>query len=70
MCILQLGLNVLSVFDVVHIGCAGFNIILGPMRPYLRALTIGWLLFLWGHVVASNKNSKSRKKMQKMRHRQ
>ena len=58
-CILQLGLNVLSVFDIVHIGCAGFNVILGPLRPYLRALTIGWLLFLWGHVVASNKNSRS-----------
>ena len=49
----------LSVFDIVHIGCAGFNVILGPLRPYLRALTIGWLLFLWGHVVAGSKDTSS-----------
>ena len=31
-CLLQLGLNVLS------IGCAGFNTFLGPLRPYFMAL--------------------------------
>ena len=46
-CALQLGLNLLSAFDVVHIGCAGFNKFLGPVRGVLRALTISWLSWLW-----------------------
>jgi copper chaperone CopZ len=50
-CILQLGLNVLSVFELIHIGCAGFNIILGPLRPYLRLLTLSWLCVLWFHAL-------------------
>eukprot|EP00943_MAST-04B_sp_MAST-4B-sp1_P007617 g7617.t1 len=50
-CILQLGLNVLSIFEVIHIGCAGFNIILGPLRPYLRLLTLSWLCVLWFHAL-------------------
>ncbi|GKY93149.1 hypothetical protein MPSEU_000282900 [Mayamaea pseudoterrestris] len=33
-CLLQLGLNVLS------IGCAGFNTYLGPLRPYFMAILI------------------------------
>merc|ERR1712188_357460 len=57
-CILQLGLNVLSVFDIVHIGCAGFNVILGPLRPYLRALTLTWLVVLWYHALGNNNKGK------------
>lgn len=46
-CVLQLSLNLLSTFDIVHIGCAGFNKALGPVRPYVRAMTAGWLGFMW-----------------------
>ena len=28
----QLGLNLLSAMDVLHVGCAGFNKTLGPVR--------------------------------------
>jgi copper chaperone CopZ len=47
-CLIQLGLNFLSAFDVLHIGCAGFNKVLGPLRPYTRGLTFAWLAVLWG----------------------
>jgi len=46
-CILQLGLNILSGLNVAHVGCAGFNKILGPLRPILRAVTFAWLGGLW-----------------------
>jgi len=46
-CVLQLGLNVLSTFDVVHVGCLGLNKTLGPLRPLTRALTLTWLAALW-----------------------
>ena len=46
-CVIQLGLNVLSTLDVVHLGCAGFNTILGPLRPYTRTLMFVWLGILW-----------------------
>ena len=56
-CLLQLGLNILSVFDIVHIGCAGFNVILGPLRPYLRFVTLTWLVVLWYHALGNNNNN-------------
>lgn len=40
-CLLQLALNTLAV------GCAGFNTVLGPWRPHLRALTAVWLSAMW-----------------------
>ena len=46
-CLLQLLLNALSWFNVMHVGCAGFNKILGPPRPYLRTITFGWLGLCW-----------------------
>lgn len=46
-CLLQLLLNALSWFNIVHVGCAGFNTVLGPPRPYLRAFTFGWLGVCW-----------------------
>lgn len=48
-CLLQLILNTLSWWNLVHVGCAGFNKILGPPRPYIRAVTIGWLGVSWIH---------------------
>ena len=47
-CALQLGLNVLSTLNVVHIGCAGFNKVLGPLRTVTRSVSMGWLVLLWG----------------------
>ncbi len=41
---LLLNLNMLAGFGV---GCAGFNKVLGPLRPTLRALTLGWLGVVW-----------------------
>ena len=49
-CALQLGLNLLSAFDVVHVGCAGFNKVLGPLRGVLRGVTAAWLSWLWYRV--------------------
>ena len=46
-CLLQILLNALSWFNVLHMGCAGFNKLLGPPRPYLRAATFGWLGLCW-----------------------
>ena len=40
-CLLQLALNMLSV------GCAGFNTVLGPLRPQLLALTAVLQAFAW-----------------------
>ena len=40
-CALQLFLNLFSV------GCAGFNTFLGPIRPYLLALTLGIQAAVW-----------------------
>lgn len=46
-CLLQLLLNWLSTLNVLHIGCAGFNKVLGPLRPFLRTCTGIWLAFAW-----------------------
>ena len=46
-CILQVALNLLSVLNVAHVGCAGFNKVLGPWRPQLRCCTIAWLSTMW-----------------------
>lgn len=58
-CLLQLGLNWLSALNVVHVGCAGFNKSLGPLRPFFRSLSAAWLLFLWARV-ARRKDTRSR----------
>uniref|UniRef100_A0A0G4GBC2 HMA domain-containing protein n=1 Tax=Chromera velia CCMP2878 TaxID=1169474 RepID=A0A0G4GBC2_9ALVE len=52
-CALQLGLNFLSAIDVLHVGCAGFNKVLGPLRPTLRFVIFCWLSFLWFRVLTS-----------------
>jgi len=46
-CLFQLGLNLLSYLNIMHVGCAGFNSMLGPLRPYTRTMTISWLLWNW-----------------------
>lgn len=46
-CLVQLFLNLLSAWDVFHMGCAGFNTALGPQRPVIRALVVGWLAVSW-----------------------
>jgi copper chaperone CopZ len=46
-CVLQLGLNLLSTLNVIHLGCAGFNKVLGPWRLHLRTLTLAWLSYQW-----------------------
>ena len=45
-CLLQLMLNALS------IGCAGFNTILGPVRPYFMALALTLQALMWQAVLA------------------
>jgi len=35
-CLLQLTLNALAMLNVIHVGCAGFNKILGPWRTEMR----------------------------------
>lgn len=46
-CLIQLGINLLSYLNIVHVGCAGFNKTLGPLRPYTRSLTVAWLVWNW-----------------------
>jgi len=46
-CLLQLALNGLAVLNVAHIGCAGFNKVLGPWRTEMRTVTLGWLGMMW-----------------------
>lgn len=46
-CLLQLGINGLAVLNVAHIGCAGFNKVLGPWRSQLRCVTLAWLGMMW-----------------------
>jgi len=46
-CLLQLGVNLLATLNVAHVGCAGFNKVLGPWRLHLRSLTFAWLSYLW-----------------------
>lgn len=46
-CALQLLANAASASLGLGLGCAGFNTLLGPWRPHLRALTAAWLGHLW-----------------------
>lgn len=46
-CLLQLTLNALAMLNVIHVGCAGFNKILGPWRTEMRTVTVGWLGVMW-----------------------
>merc|ERR1711871_1387273 len=46
-CLLQLALNGLSSLNVLHVGCAGFNKTLGPIRMPLRAVSLTYLGGLW-----------------------
>lgn len=46
-CLLQLGINLLSAMNIVQIGCAGFNKVLGPLRLQLRIVTLSWLVYSW-----------------------
>lgn len=46
-CLLQLGVNLMASLNLLHVGCAGFNKVLGPWRFHLRLLTGAWLSFSW-----------------------
>ena len=46
-CLLQLMLNTFSV------GCAGFNTLLGPLRPYLAAFTLFLHIGVWRHAIVA-----------------
>ena len=52
-CLIQLILNLLASFDIIHVGCAGFNKVLGPLRPVLRAVTLIFVSKLWYNELAS-----------------
>jgi len=56
-CFIQIGLNMLSSLGVLHIGCAGFNTVLGPIRSYSRTITIIWLCRLWLPLYFDGSNS-------------
>jgi hypothetical protein len=40
-CLLQLALNGLAMLNIAHVGCAGFNKVLGPWRTEMRTATVG-----------------------------
>jgi hypothetical protein len=46
-CAIQLFLNFLSSLNILHVGCAGFNKVLGPLRPLLRGVTLLLMGRLW-----------------------
>jgi len=46
-CLVQLGLNLLSTMNVLHVGCAGFNKVLGPVRSIFRGITGAGLVCVW-----------------------
>ncbi|CAD7974881.1 unnamed protein product [Amoebophrya sp. A25] len=46
-CLIQLVLNLLSAYDVVHIGCAGLNTAIGPLRQQIRTVILGYLGVRW-----------------------
>ena len=46
-CILQVILNILSNFVTVPISSGRLNTIFGPIRPFTRSLTLGWLITSW-----------------------
>ena len=47
-CLLQLSLNMLSALNIAHVGCGGFNKILGgTVRPAVRSITAAWLVASW-----------------------
>jgi len=46
-CLLQLAFNALSAMDLLHVGCAGFNKTLGPIRWHLRGVTLLGLGCVW-----------------------
>ena len=59
-CWMQLALNLLSNFRHsfglglgVGVGCAGFNTVLGPLRPFMRCITLVWLLWNWASCCAN-----------------
>lgn len=54
-CLLQLAVNFLSTLDVIHLGCVGFNQVLGPLRPFTRVLTLCWLVILWSWKLRTKK---------------
>ena len=57
-CLFQLGLNLLSTLNIIHVGCAGFNTFLGPLRPLTRSLTLAWLVKKWmDHILFTNVQS-------------
>ena len=60
-CLLQLGINFLSTLDLIHVGCAGFNKSLGPIRTPLRIGTLVWLGGLWISHIYSKQGSKNNK---------
>jgi uncharacterized protein len=46
-CAIQLFLNLLSSLNLMHVGCAGFNKVLGPVRPVLRGISLLVMAKLW-----------------------
>jgi len=63
-CLVQLGLNFLGSMNVVHVGCAGFNKVLGPVRSAFRGVTGAGLLYLW--TVAAWHDLRDREKAKKV----
>lgn len=49
-CLLQLGLFALSNLGIAHVGCAGFNKVLGPVRLPLRFFMFLWLGGSWARL--------------------
>lgn len=60
-CVMQLILNALSYHGILNLGfgCAGFNTILGPLRPVTRSITFVWLIWNWWSQSSPSQSSRS-----------
>ena len=61
-CAVQLGLNSLATFGLTATaGCAGFNKLLGPLRPYTRAATATYLAIAWARALGRSGSKRQRR---------
>jgi len=66
-CLVQLGLNFLSTMNILHVGCAGFNKVLGPVRSTFRAVTGAGLVCVWTMAVWEDHGGSKKKKVPRSR---
>ncbi len=58
-CVIQLLINAFSEIGVsFFVGCAGFNKVLGPIRGYVRSLTLAYFVYKWYQKVSKKSSAR------------